>query len=385
MARRKFKNKFFNLITVITMKEKNTKTTPGFIGECCFFSAVPAVWYLNLMFRRLPGKTRAASCTVLLLLIGAAALTSALLLNRSRKNGWTALMTILFPFGLYTVRAYAKTYPWFTAVPRVLAVLAAGYAVLLCCVARRADRRTRRRLWRRWSLLLQAATAVFFAAVLAVIGVPAVLRNDLVEPSAAASVPAASAAQTAGQPTDGDAAVLLPFREEAWQQLSLPQRVDALQALADLEARYFGLPHGLRVGADNLTGGAEACYTDALHTVSFDLTYLENAAAAEALTCCCHEARHAYQNALAALYPTAEEGTRQLLIFRQAAQYDAEFHDYADGARDFLSYYAQACETDARAYAAAAADYYTEALRRYQADPAAFVWPDVWGKGVGCS
>lgn len=147
--------------------------------------------------------------------------------------------------------------------------------------------------------------------------------------------------------------------EDTWVQLSSREKLDVLQTVANIEARYFGLPHALNVISGNLEHNILACYNDQMHLITIDLHHLEYDSARSVLKSLCHEARHAYQHRLCDVYDGAAETQKTLLLFRSVQCFQQEFSNYVEGSDDPTGYYTQQCETDARAYAdEATADYY---------------------------
>lgn len=76
---------------------------------------------------------------------------------------------------------------------------------------------------------------------------------------------------------------------------------------------------------------------------------------------------HAYQHRLVDLWNHADQGSKDLKIFRRVISYEEDFQNYVDSGEDFYSYYIQRCESDARDYADDAEwDYYRK-IRDYLA------------------
>ena len=57
------------------------------------------------------------------------------------------------------------------------------------------------------------------------------------------------------------------LQEDEWEKLSAQERLDVLQAVANIEQRYLGLPNELNVGVANLDTDILGYYTDTTHEI----------------------------------------------------------------------------------------------------------------------
>ena len=69
------------------MREARASGAAGYLFDCLFYTFVSMVWYKNLLFRCLPGRTYAESSLILWGLVGLSLLVCAFLLNRRRRTG----------------------------------------------------------------------------------------------------------------------------------------------------------------------------------------------------------------------------------------------------------------------------------------------------------
>lgn len=192
--------------------------------------------------------------------------------------------------------------------------------------------------------------AILCLGIVFTTGIPALFGLPLLQGSAKAT---AGNAATNEFTIKSEIETLLVFSDGTWEQLTNIEKLGILQTVTNIEAVYLGIPYELTVGAaalkDNVVGG----YNDSSHSVLVDLDSLENDSAYDLLDTILHEARHAYQHSLISLYQIAAPEYKQLLVFKEVQQYNAEFSNYAHGTSDetFDDYYYQACEEDARTYA----------------------------------
>lgn len=341
------------------MRDESTVGTVYFLLKCALYGVAGVVWYRNLLFRALPGLSYGQSWIVLWGLVAWSVITGTFFCYRCRKTEWTADVSVLLPFGLYTVVAYARL-AW------KLAAAALGVAAVLSAVTVAAtmtgkvgegNRKAvlRRRAYRCFCRC-QSYLAVSLTVVMVLLGVRGIFRKPLAEP---ASVSPEAGRQGPEQTISGNMETLLSLQEERWAELSVRERLDVLQTVANIEAYYLGIPHELKVGASPKEESLLGDYLHADHTIYINLDHLERDPAQQVLKTCCHEAYHSYQYCLVEAYQQIGAEYRELLFYHEVQTYEQEFLDYKDGEDGFLDYYHQQCESDAREYAGnAVADYY---------------------------
>lgn len=341
------------------MKDKSTKSLGEYLLACLFYMVVSMIWYRNLLFRCLCGKTYTESKITLWVMIGLSILICAFALNRRMRTGGTVATALIVPFGLYTVLTYAKTDGSWMLIVLVLAIiLAVIYSAFLMTRKRKncmnKGKAIKYRL-HRCCVTFQSTVAIALLVVMGVISAAGFFGDNILNSSIAATTNDQSAPQTISNNID----TILLLQEEEWENLTTQEKLNTLQTVANIEAHYLGLPNELNVGAANLGEYNLACYNDRTHTISMDLDHLEKSSVYNILDSCCHEAYHCYQHRLVDAYIAADEDVRNLRIYKSAAQYEQEFRNYADSGDDFCSYYYQNCEVDARDYAEdAVRDYY---------------------------
>lgn len=343
------------------MKDKSTMSLRAYLFDCLFYVAIAMIWYKNLLFRCLPGRTYEESKTVLWVMIGFSILICTFVLNRSMRTGWTVTTALVVPFGLYTVLTYIKTVGnWMLIILALAVTLSVIYTVLQMIMIRKIKNRRnkgtviKRRL-HRCCVASQSVVTIALLMVMGTIGAQGVFGDNILN----SSISAAASNQDMPQTISNNIDTILLLQEEEWANLTTQEKLDILQTVANIEAHYLGLPNELNVGAANLGEYILACYNDRTYTISIDLDHLENDSVYDVLDSCCHEAYHSYQHRLVDAYNAADENFKELRIYKPAARYGLEFSNYIDGDFNFSSYYSQDYEMDARDYAEDAVyDYY---------------------------
>lgn len=159
--------------------------------------------------------------------------------------------------------------------------------------------------------------------------------------------------------------ILQNLQEEKWTYLSVDEKVAVLQTVANIEAHYLGLSHGLTVKVAVLDSDTLGTYNDRKHRIQISLDEVDYYGALKCVKTVCHEAYHAYEYQLVKVYDEADDNMKALYIFRDAKKYKSEFANYIHGSEDYDAYYEQSCEEDARDYAYDAMLDYKEKVYSY--------------------
>lgn len=348
------------------MQDKSTLEWYEYLIETVIITLIAMLWYKVLLFRCLPGMTCMRSLIFLLELLAVYITFGSLILFRYKKTDWTAVVSVLIPFGVYTALAYVHTVTALTKACLTAALIAsAGYFLLI--MFRKVSRpRYRRKIYKnrlyRCLCFSQTSIALAFLAVMIWTGIEGALGTDITNPSVEAEE---TDEYSQEQIISGNMDTILLLQEEEWDRLSLKERMEVMQCLADLEAQYLGLGHELNVICENLDGTTLACYRDLTHTICFSSEHIENDSAYDVANSLFHEAFHALQHRLVEQYNKMDEDTRNLLPNRRIAYYAEEFADYIYGSEDYIMYYYQYCEMDSRAYAEKAVSRYYDTIENY--------------------
>lgn len=159
---------------------------------------------------------------------------------------------------------------------------------------------------------------------------------------------------------------LMQLQEDKWVSLSLDERLDILQTIADIERRYLGIPHELNVVYKDIEEtDILGHYLDKTHTITVNTPHLTNDDPFDLLNTICHESYHAYQHRLVEMYNESSEKFKELRVYIDVKDYAEEFANYTSGSEDKLTYFTQTCEEDARDYASSAVYEYKERIYSY--------------------
>lgn len=343
------------------MGRRNTMERWPYRLELLFWAGFAMLWYRAILFRPVLELSNRQSRLLLWGLVAAGVLGGYAATCRTRRNGFNLLVTVLLPFELYSLLAYGRYFPTLVRAALCAALLLSiGYSLWVLLSPIRRPERRRAILLRRGVESLMGGRAIL--ALCTAVVLAAVVRTAL--QGGVFLVPDRKA-QDGGQPQQdtiaGHMEELRQLEAERWAELTLEERLNVLQTVANIERTYLGVPHELFVGAGMLDEGTVGCYNPVTNQIALSLDHLAEDDVEEVLDTVLHECYHAYQRSLVELYGQSPERYRDLQIFSAAQDYAEEMADYQDGT-DFSAYYSQRCEQDARRYAEAGVQDYYERL-----------------------
>ncbi len=350
------------------MRGRNTMDLWSYRIELVFWAGLCMFWYRSALFRPVLELSNRQSRLLLWALAAAGVLLGYLLGRRTRRNNWNVWMTVLSPYGVYTVLAYGKYVPMLCrGVLCAALVLTVFYGLWVLLSPIRCPERRRAILLRRTGVVLMGGRSIFTLCSLALlaVGMSSVLRGGvLLVPDRKAT----DGYQGEKETINGHIQELCLLENTAWGELTVEERLDVLQTVANIERSYLGVPHELPVGAGTMEEETLGEYNPVTNQIVLNLDHLVEDDAKDVLDTVLHECYHAYQHSVVELYSQSPERYRQLQLFSEARSYVEELGDYQDG-DDFEAYYTQLIEMDARSYAESGIKEYYGRIEAYL-DPA---------------
>lgn len=342
-------------------RERSTMGKREYTWEWLSYGFVSVIWFKNCIFRCLWEFTYVQSRWILFGMLIASFLIAGFIWRRKRTM-WTVFAAMLVPYGAYAMMTYwtifGRQISWICAITAFSGVL--YIAVLLFRPIQDEQRRERIIRCRRRRCLTSAFS--FLAAGMLVFLAPLLIQSFTDVTLFRSSIKSHDNSDSQEYTMDNQMETVLMFQEEKWETLTVQEKLDRLQIIANVEANHLGIPVDVNVSAGIMGENTMAAYSESAHTISFNLDYLEDNYPEDMLEACCHEMYHCYQYRLIDAYRGADERLKGLKIFRRAIEYEREFDQYVEGEEDFYAYYGQLCETDAREYAQIAAEGYTMAI-----------------------
>lgn len=273
---------------------------------------------------------------------------------KDNRNGTSIFVNLVAGYGLYTVLTYFQIRKRFIIVCLLFAVILS--VICSCLVMNRKCFGTypRKRVVCVLSIS-QKMIGIGLAFIMAVSGINILFGSTIMKSKTTPLIQT----NTDGQSLSDNIETVSLLREDTWKLLTVQERLDVLQIVADVEQRYLGLPNELNVGAANLSKNTLGYYSDKTHEIVISLDSLLLESPQNVLDTVCHEAYHCYQHRMVEVLNNIDEHNKNLKMLRKANSYALEFKNYNNGEEDFCSYYYQECESDARDYAEdAVCDYY---------------------------
>ena len=341
------------------MKRKNTLGKFGFIIEHVIWILISMIWYKNILFRCIGLHTFSESKLMLWGILLASCAIGFCLEIKNHRNGNSVFFNLVLGYGIFTVLAYIQIRKMLIIISlSIVAVMSIIYALLIMCRKIKNRKKFRKILCRRTfyiAFTMQRLLGLGLAFIMLISGVNILFGSTIMK----STVNVATQTNLNEQSLANNIEIIAQLQENTWRSLSVQERLNVLQTVANVEQRYLGLSNELNVGAANLSEGVMGYYSDNTHEIVIDMDSLLNDLSWEVLDTVCHEAYHSYQHRMVDAFNNVDGNSKNLKIFRKASSYASEFNNYISGEEDFCGYYYQDCESDARDYAEDAVyDYY---------------------------
>jgi len=343
------------------MFRENTMSKGMYLFDCAYGTFIAFILHKAYLFRCLCELTRSESLTLLWVSTLFFLITGIIVTWEKGRNAVSALVNVCFPFGVYTAISYLGAFPVLIGALSVCAVILSLIYCILIASRRIHSTNTIRisHLKAAYCLFGSKSILSLFSTVICVVLVAnLIFGNSLIPPKVTPKAPSKEAAWTIA----GNIDTVMKLQEDEWEKLSVKEKVDTMQVIANIEAEYLGLSHELNVALEPLGEITVAHYRDSDHTIVFNIDYFEYDSPYEVLDTICHEAYHAYQHRLCDAYDSTDESYRNLLVFHNVQKFKEEFDNYTSGDEDFKEYYTQKCESSARAYGASGSSAYLDAI-----------------------
>lgn len=290
-----------------------------------------------------------------------------LLLTPSRcRTDITLFATINSPIAIYLLLAYNNIYKTAFTIALVIISLILLLYFILVAVTNIRDiwlGKYRGKLIRFFCDVAHKSrmiVGVGLAIIFIVFYLNLLFGSPLMDPSTVATDPKVN-----NQKIANNIDTILLLQEEEWKKLSVQERLNVLQTVANIEATYLGLPHELNVTLKTLEENTQGHYDDSTHTIAINPDHLCEDPAEELVETVAHEAFHAYERRLVDLYNSTGTQERNLLIFGRIEEYRDNFDNYIDGDEDLVGYATQSVELDSVKYSITAVVDYYDAIEEY--------------------
>lgn len=340
--------KIIEVTDMKNIKNSNVYEIIVYILENIFYGVLIALIYKNTIFIPIQHFTYENSIHVLYVMMLIGVITGTLLTYNKHRNSINLFASVVIPIEIYSLIVYSKYFSVFYTIVIIIAVV--------LCIAITAFifiQKIKSRI-HKLKVMLKRLCHSFFcnrclsSVVLTLVFIPIVysvyINGSLIKPSIEALD-----INTRGDYTiANNISTVSNLSEDKWCLLTMQEKIDTLQTIANIEANYLGLENELNVTVELLDEHTLGCYRNELHMITLNEYYFSTWTAHQALETLCHECRHSYQHSLAEVYDKLEAKDKELLIFWNAKKYKENIvHGQSS---DFLEYYFSPMEIDARSY-----------------------------------
>ena len=333
--------------------------------DCSIWTLATWFWYKLLLFRCIGTLSLLSSVSICLGLVLGCAVIGAVIDRVEGYNWKNIVLNLITAYGIYTMLAYfhLRKTP-FLIIVSVTIVVSLVYLLLFILCNLKSFRLNSRYLLRYSSGALRGIRQVTGMGMI-VIMIPLVIHQFPGFSMLVSKEKPVTEYEIGDQTISKNIEKLTSLYEETWKELSVDERLEVLQTVADIERRYLGIPHELLVGANNPNNSERGGYYDTSHEIVLNLDYLSSCTAQEAVTTVAHECFHAYQHRIIDAYDELDDDLKGLYIFDDAVIYKEEFLNYIDSEKDPIGYWNMSCEMDCRKYGEDAAEEYLDRVYEY--------------------
>lgn len=342
----------------------------GFIAAHVYCNFLMTYVYLNILDckRMVRFVSQADSLRILMVLVLVCNVVGMCLMMKRHRTWFVVILHMLMPYGICTMLSYARERTGLIAGGLIIAVLLAavyGFLIFRQKIKNKARRKT---IILRRIAKVGAGLHCCLGTTLAVFAILCFIRVLSPQIDIPASVSATYKVNYTDEEYKEAEQEFMKLAESRWNVLTLREKLDVLQVVANLEQAYLGIPQTLTVVAEDMSAWTCGYYEDYEWKIHINREHLEEGTPESALDTLCHEAYHAYQKRQVEIYCRLDEKTRNMLMYRKAEIYFEEFFLYVDATEDFEGYYNRETEKDARAYAAERVNVYYNILETKQAE-----------------
>lgn len=332
-------------------------------------SFIAMIVYRATIFCCLTFNTYKESITKLWLIWGACLVVTYLMTFRRRRNYFSIFANAVLPFGIYTGLTYDYSQPLILLIVQLAIFMLGGLFGIANIIAFKIpDEPGKLRKMLKIRLLhflngVRSIAAVCLSAL--IIYVSGLYAFDS-PPIIPAVKPSVSLEADKAEAVEKNLPAISKIEKSVWKTLSLEDRLDTMQTLANVEKTHLGISHEINVRADSLGLGTYGTYDHPKHEVTINTQVLMDDDPSDATVTLCHELRHAYQHDSADAFLSLDKEYQQLAVFDDMRDFYENFEDYQNATLDgFEEYENQKVESDSREYSEQRAAFYFWAVDKY--------------------
>ena len=354
------------------MRNINKLSHKTYIFLSIFSAFIAMILYRSTIFRCISFNTFVESKVKLWIIWGACLVVTYLLTFRRRKNYFSLFTNTVLPFGIYSAMAYDDQHYMIIGV--------VGFSILILCglfcfalilandIPDNFDETLKKFKCGIVHCLNGTKSIVSVCLSVLLIYISGLYAFD--SPSIIPAVkPTAAVEENKAEAVEKNIPIISKIDESIWKNLTLEERLDTMQILANVEKVHLGISHEINVRTDSLGWGTYGTYDFNKHEITINTQVLMDDDSTEAVTTLCHELRHAFQHDVTDAYLSLDEEYQQLAVFDDVRKYYENLDDYQNASRDgFDEYENQTVEADSREYGEKRTAFYFQRVDKYFAD-----------------
>ena len=338
--------------------KKNTLSGREYLWNYMFWAVIGFIWYKNLLFTNIRGLSVMQSSLVL---IGAMVVTffvNTFISVGWSRNEWSIIASLLIPMGGYTYIIYNQYLSnMFTPVLAAASVaLMIGVGIAFFSKVNSENVRRIKLVRRRRSV----ATVRTVGAITSAVMIGCIFGRSYIGGALFSSNEKTTATYGEEYTIANNIDTVVLLKPENWEKLDTAQeRLDVLQCVVNIEGNYLGLNREISIYSKIMEEGTLAYYSDREGAVYINIDHMMNDSVYEVIDSVAHELFHAASHRYVEIYNELSPEEQKSYFFYDVSVYAEEFSNYVSGEDDYISYYGQKCEKDARSYGySAVGDYY---------------------------
>lgn len=348
------------------MKNSNTLSKSSFIGNTIWFGINLAIIYRFTCFSGIYGITVFQSKLVFWTLVVFLIPLGTYITYAKRRNYLSILVNIALPFEIYTIVSTFRYIPIVHIIAlSIVTLLGLSYFGLIVFQKVKNKKHLKKIVFNRIkfaSLGTRTIIVVLLLSVTLPVCVKSVFGYELISSNVDVSIADSTDDEWS---LSNNIETVAMLHEENWDKLSLPDKIDVLATVKNVEIRYFGINHEVYLDAGDLDGNTLGCYNANEHRITIDIEHLKSSDSKDVLRTLLHECRHVYDRMCVELYNQIDDDYKNMLMFYEISEFRDDFNNYTDGDVDPMGYYFQSVEISAREYSELATIEYFECINKY--------------------
>lgn len=293
--------------------------------EYCAFSSALAVLscvlYKMILFIPIASLSYNTSEKIWGILCAVSFILSTLYFINSERNGLSMFITMVMPNGFFTLISYFEIF-------HLLCLSTCAAIFIVLCVQTIKFGRLHARI------VFQSISAVLFSLILIIIFY-LTIQDGFMKAHPQKPTSRIMIADRMDQ--------LVKFKPDTWECLSIEERLECLQSVADIETSDLGLSTPLQVTVDRFESkNTLAAYENKSQRTSLSIDHIRNSPPKDVLCSVLHEAYHAYQQDQISIYFALPDNLKRSKLLEDARRYirdDDPFIHYEDRSQEQDAYH----------------------------------------------